>query len=241
MSVLTITTPFNIDLEFRIAPFHKRLVAWLIDIVIIYVYVLLIARYVVQPLDIFEQLGDALAILVILVPAYSYHLLLEVLMNGQSLGKKAMGIKVMDINGNEASISQYLLRWLFRLIDMGISLGSAAILSAALSKYTQRLGDLVAGTVVIDQRYRTNINETIYLEIEEEAYTAMFPEVMKLSDRDINGIRNLLDTKGTGRDVETYMIQIADRIRTVLKIETELEPRELLQQLLKDYNFLTRK
>ena len=241
MSVITVTTPFNIDLEFRIAPFHKRLLAWSIDILVIYVYVILLNKYVVSPLSAYEELGNTVTIMIILIPAYSYHLLMEVFFNGQSLGKKAMGIKVMDLNGNEASFSQYLLRWLFRLLDMLMSLGAAAVLSVALSKYSQRLGDMVAGTVVIDNRYKTSISETIYLDMDNDLYVPVFPEVMKLSDRDINGIRNLLDTKGSSKDTEVYMQQVAQRIREVLQITTDLEPRPLLQQLLEDYNFLTMK
>jgi uncharacterized RDD family membrane protein YckC len=241
MSVITVTTPFNIDLEFKIAPFHKRLLAWLIDILIIYAYVIALNKFVVRPLDVYESFGDTATIILILLPAYSYHLLCEVFFNGQSLGKRAIGIKVMDLNGNEASLSQYLLRWLFRLFDMAMTLGAAAVLSSTLSKHGQRLGDIVAGTVVIDQHHRTNIEQTIYLELEEDSYQPVFPEVMRLNDRDINGIRNLLATKGTNRDTEIYMQQVAQRIREVLKLETTMEPKELLQQLLTDYNYYTRK
>ena len=213
----------------------------MIDMIIVYAYILIVERYLIRPLNIYESLGTTTSILLIAIPAYSYHLLCEVFMNGQSIGKKALGIKVMDLNGNEASLSQYLLRWAFRLFDMVITLGAGAVLSAALSKYSQRIGDMLAGTVVIDQRAQTGLNETIYLELEEEHYQPMFTEIMQLSDRDINGIRNLLDSKGTGKDTEIYMIQVAQRIREVLKIETDLEPGAFLEQLLKDYNFLTRK
>jgi len=239
MSVLTVSTPFNIDLEFRVAPFHKRLFAWFLDILLIFVYVYLVMRFVVQPLNLMDSLGQTVSILLVGIPAYCYHLLMEMFMNGQSLGKMVMGIKVMDLSGNEAGTSQYLLRWLFRLFDMGITMGAGAVLSVALSKYSQRIGDMVAGTVVIDKRFRTSLTETIYLEIPVEDYQPVFPEVMQLSDRDINGIRNLLDTKGMNRDTERYMEQVAERIREVLKIDTDLEPRALLQQLLKDYNFIT--
>lgn len=241
MSVITVTTPFNIDLEFRVAPFHKRLLAWMIDIILIYVYMFLIERYVVTPLAMYESFGQTASVLFIIVPAYCYHLVCEALMNGQSVGKRILGIKVMDLNGNEASFSQYLIRWSFRLFDMVITLGAGAVLSAALSKNSQRIGDMLAGTVVIDERARTHIDETIYLDIAEDNYQPMFPEVMKLSDRDINGIRNLLDARTGSRDTDVYMTQVADRICEVLKLETVLEPRELLEQLLRDYNYLTRK
>lgn len=235
------STPFNIDLEFRIAPFHKRLFAWFLDLLLIIAYAYVVFRYVVQPLELMDSLGQVAAILLVMIPGYSYHLLMEVFMNGQSLGKMAMGLKVMDISGQEASFSQYLLRWLFRLFDMGITMGSAAVLSAALSRHSQRIGDMVAGTVVIDKKFRTDIYDTIYLDIPEDASDPIFPEVMKLSDRDINGIRNLLSTKGMNRDTEMYMEQVAVRIKDVLKIDTDMEPRMLLEQLLRDYNYYTGK
>jgi len=239
MSVLTVSTPFNIDLEFKVAPFHKRLFAWCIDVILVGLYIYLVMRYVVAPLELMESLGQTVTILLVAIPGYTYHLFMEVFFNGQSLGKMATGVKVMDISGNEASFSQYLLRWLFRIFDMGITMGAAAVLSAALSKHSQRIGDMVAGTVVIDKYFRTSITDTIYLDLPIDDYQPQFPQVMQLSDRDINGIRNLLETKGMNRDTEVYMAQVAQRIREVLKIETTLEPRELLQQLLKDYNFYT--
>jgi uncharacterized RDD family membrane protein YckC len=241
VSVLTVTTSFNIDLDFRIAPFHKRLLAWMIDLVLIYIYVILINRFVVRPLNMYEYAGNTATILFLLIPAYSYHLLMEVFCNGQSVGKMAMGIQVMDLNGHEATLSQYLLRWLFRLFDMMITLGAAAVLSTALTKYSQRLGDIVAGTVVIDKKARTDIGDTIYLDLNQDNYKVAFPQIMQLNDRDINGIRNLLDTKSSSRDTEIYMEQVAQKIKDVLKIQTEMETREFLKQLLHDYNFLTRK
>jgi len=242
MSIVTVSTPFNIDLEFRIAPFHKRLLAWLIDIVIIYAYAYIMYRVVMTARN--ENswyVVNVLYILFVVLPFLLYHLLFEVFMNGQSLGKKAMGIKVMDKNGNEPTLGQYLLRWMFRLVDMLGTLGSAAALSAALTTYTQRIGDLVAGTIVIDQRYAANFSETIYMPIEDKGYKPLFPQVMNLSDRDINGIRNLLDIKSNSRDIDLYTLQVTDRIKEVLSIETDMDARQFLYRLLQDYNFLTRK
>ncbi len=213
----------------------------MIDIALIYAYMILMERYIVSPQGLYDSLGPVVAILFIAIPAYCYHLLCEVFLNGQSLGKKVLGIKVMDISGKQPTLSQYLIRWSFRLFDMMITLGAGAVLSAALTKHSQRIGDILAGTVVIDQRAKTNLYDTIYLEIEDHTYQPMFTEVMRLSDRDINGIRNLLDTPGSSRDTELYMTQVGERIRQVLKIDTELEPRKFLEQLLRDYNFLTRK
>jgi len=213
----------------------------MIDLIVVYIYVFLAERFLVKPLRMTEAIGQTATILLIGIPAYCYHLVCEIAMNGQSPGKRALGIRVMDMHGQQATLSQYLIRWSFRLFDMVITLGAAAVLSTALSNYSQRVGDMLAGTVVVDERGKTTLGETIYLDVEEEAYQPAYPEVMRLTDRDINGIRNLLDTKGNSRDTEIYMSQVALRICDVLKIDTKEEPREFLTQLLKDYNFLTRK
>lgn len=240
MSIITIPTAFNIDLEFKVAAFHKRLLAWFVDILIMYAFIYVMRRFVVPEME-DNMIGNILSIICVFLPAYSYHLLMELFCNGRSVGKMAMGIKVMDISGREASFSQYLLRWVFRIVDMGVTMGAGCVLSIALTAHNQRLGDLVAGTIVIDQRGQTGLNETIYLDIEEKDYKVMFPQVMRLTDRDINGIRGLLNMKVGDKDNNTYMAQVAGRIKEVLEIEAEAEPREFLHRLLSDYNYLSQK
>jgi hypothetical protein len=184
---------------------------------------------------------------------------MEQFLNGQSLGKKLAGIKVISMDANEPTVGQYLLRWILGLgnlilfvipyIVLYSPLSISAIfifyipdlLSIALTQKNQRLGDLAAGTALIDKKHQVQIEDTIYLDIEDEQYKPVFPEVMKLTDRDINGIRNLLDIKRRSRDNDLYMIQIAYRIKEVLKLESNLVPEDFLRQLLKDYNYLTRK
>lgn len=241
MSIITINTAFNIDLEFKVAPLHKRIFAWLIDMVIIGSFTYLMMEFAIPDSVMTSQQSYFFIFLFVALPAFSYHFVLELIWNGQTVGKKLMGIKVIDMDGREPSLSQYLLRWLLRLIDVGITMGIGALLTAIFTKYSQRLGDLAAGTVVIDQTGKTNLKETIYLDVtEDKAYKPVFPEVMRLTDRDINGIRNLLDTKYT-KENDTYTLQVTQRIKEVLHIEADMEPRTFLEQLLHDYNFLTRK
>ena len=64
---------------------------------------------------------------------------------------------------------------------------------------------------------------------------------MRLTDRDINGIRNMLDVKRITPESENYMYKISARIESVLSIKSDQEPYEFLSQLLRDYNFLTSK
>lgn len=266
MSTLVISTPFNIDLEFRVAPFMKRVWATLIDMLVISAYAFVVIRFVLMPLTSVSDMAETTMVVIISVPTFLYHLLMEVFFNGQSIGKKVVGIKVMDKEGNEPTLSQYLLRWILGfsnyilfavpyIIYLVIMSGGAYVLllvfvlifympdviSVAISSKSQRLGDLAAGTVVIDQKAVTGIDETIYLDIEEDNYQVQFAEVMRLSDRDINGIRNLLALKSNTKEVDHYMIDVSQRIKEVLSLESNLPPNEFLRQLLQDYNYLTRK
>jgi hypothetical protein len=198
-------------------------------------------KFVLIPLGLSEMVSNVAEIIFLFLPAICYHLLMEVFLNGQSVGKRMLNIQVLDRNGAEASLSQYMLRWVFRLIDMGFTMGIGAVMSTALTQNSQRLGDLVAGTIIIDKKYNTYLEDTIFLDIADKEYKPMFPEVMKLTDRDINGIRNLLDIKKVNRETDIYTAQIAHRIKEVLHITSDMQPADLLHQLLRDYNFLTRK
>lgn len=269
MSAIAITTPFNISIDLNIAPFWKRIVAFLIDGLILFVYGLAVNMILSRINDDNARLFINLFVLVL--PVTLYHFLMEIFFSGQSIGKKAMAIRVVNFNGNEGSISQYFLRMLFRATTL-TPLAAVVIVSLftqftaeneavfmvafvvlwmlanlgmflyfVLNKYGQRIGDKLANTLVIEVRAAADIHQTIFLDIADQAYKVRFPEVMKLTDRDINGIRNLLDVKRLTRESEAYMQRIAHRIEQVLDIRSEQEPYDFLAQLLRDYNYLTSK
>ena len=266
MALFTVTTPFNIDLEFSLAAFYKRALAWLIDLLVILIYCYVMLFFVYKDLLGIKKFEDetrdvlslVLEIFTIAVPVMFYHFLFEIFMNGKSPGKYFLGIKVMNMEGASATFSQLLLRWIVCLpnyflivvvyayepsflLVIALVLGMVSlpdIISIAVSKHSQRLGDLAAGTVVVDTRYKMNIEETIFIEMEGTGYAAVYPEVLKLTDRDINGIRNLLTGK-INADSENYMLRVAYRIEEVLNVKMNGDPMFFLQTLLKDYNYLT--
>lgn len=259
MAKITITTPFNIDLEFRTATVSRRMLAWLIDIVLICVYYYVMLRVVYPLLGMSDGISTAAELFTIVIPVLLYQLLFEMFGNGQTAGKKLAGIKVIDLSGHEPTWGQYLIRWLLCLGNLFVYIIPYLILKApaaliffmvlylpdflcvVISARSQRIGDMAAGTAVIDSNYVANINETIYLEVEDANYQPMFPGVMRLTDRDINGIRNLLSQQRPGKDTDAYILQVSDKIRMVLSIDSEMEPRDFLQKLLLDYNFYSGK
>jgi uncharacterized RDD family membrane protein YckC len=257
MSIITIGTPFNIDLEFKIAAFSKRSLAWLVDIVIICLYYYAMLRFIYPLLGMGAAIQTAAALFVIIIPVLAYQLLFELLLNGQTIGKRVVGIKVIDMEGREPTWGQYITRWLLCIGNLFVYIVPYIILRSpglmllfmilylpdflcvVISAKSQRIGDFAAGTVVIDNSYKASINETIYLQIEDNSYKPLFPEVMRLTDRDINGIRNLLSVKRPTKDTEHYIIDVTQKIKTVLGIQSDLYPTDFLRQLLKDYNYFT--
>ena len=265
MSVIRVTTSFNLDIDFEAPPFHRRLFAWMIDLFILIFYII-IASKILRQIERNMDYSDANRYnmwavgLVLVLPFIIYHPVCEILMNGQSVGKRLMGIQVVNENGGKPSVSQYLIRWLIRTSDYMLLViiiyapyvaifgmqffwalgGSLALLITDIvlvnSKKQQRLGDLLAHTILIKTKHRTSIDDTIFLHVGED-YTASFPQVMQLSDKDINALKGILDAAKNNNDYD-LALNASEKIKAHLKIETSLSPFEFLEVLLKDYNYL---
>ncbi|HUB60607.1 MAG TPA: RDD family protein [Puia sp.] len=250
MLQVKLDTGFNIEVDFMIAPFIKRLFAWLIDYVIIIAWVVIMNKVFRIGQDYIWDLPKWQEF-VIAVPALLYFPLNEIFLNGQTVGKKAMQIKVITADGGNPSISQFIIRWLFRAIDfpvwilLAIATGefpwwSAVFLFGGIgcliaTPYTQRIGDIVAGTILIDTRSRTSWEDTVFTELTDD-YLPRYPQVMQLSDKDINTLKGIISAVRKKSDYD-LSIRIAARIRTKLHIEDDQDSLEFLQTLLKDYNY----
>jgi uncharacterized RDD family membrane protein YckC len=269
MPKIKIQTNFNINLEFEAPEFHRRLIAWITDLFIQIFYLIIAGKlYEVfrngKKIDI-DDYYDSWAIgLLFILPFFMYHLVSEITMNGQSIGKKIMHIRVVNENGGKASISQYLVRWLIRTSDYSILLiifylpyvaayglravyaiiGSILLLLSdiilvASTKKAQRLGDILAGTILIRTNPKENINETVFLDIADN-YVPAYPQIMQLTDKDFNTIKGILDSSRKKGDFQMAAIA-TEKIKQHLKIESPLEPFDFLETILKDYNYLSTK
>ena len=261
MSLVAVSTPFNIDLEFEIAPFHKRLFAYFIDLAILLLYSrgMKFFLYDVVNMD-RDWMGESVSgidIVVVSLPMLLYHPIMEIIFQGQSLGKKAMGIRVISLEGGEPNIGQYLMRWLFRVWEWTLVfgyvysnsnwlmfqvlftciLGVIVVIIIAISKKSQRLGDMAASTTVVDVKNKLSINDTVFMDIQNVEYQVRFPEVMRLSDRDINAVKSVItQTRKSGKYDTAY--RVAYKVKDVLKITSDLDVLEFLERLLADYNYL---
>jgi uncharacterized RDD family membrane protein YckC len=250
MVSVKLDTGFNIEVDFAITPFHKRFFAWGIDIVIMAAWTLIISQLMK---GIFGSEWVELKWLVVLLslPPLFYHLACETRLNGQSIGKKALSIKVITADGGQPTLSQYLVRWIFRLADFPIWILAAVtggelppwcflliflgLASVLISRNSQRLGDLAAGTIIIDTRTRTSWEDTVFTELETD-YQPRYPQVMQLTDKDINTLKSIIETVRRKSDYDLSM-RIAERIRSKLQIGSDQDSLDFLETLLKDYNY----
>src|SRR6476646_4005747 len=109
MSTIRVLTNFNIDLEFEAAPFYKRLLAWLLDSIVLVLYLVVAARFLVSFAGKSSENMLWALIMLLVLPYLTYHLVCEITMNGQSIGKRIMRLKVVNENGEKPAIGQYVI------------------------------------------------------------------------------------------------------------------------------------
>ena len=243
MSELSINTTQNVTINFTAASLGHRILAFGVDFLIICAY--LISVFLLLA---YSGLSDALGRMdgwsqmavqsLLFLPVMFYSLIFETFFEGQSLGKKLLRIKVVKIEGYQASFGDYLIRWLFRMIDIVISSGIIGLFAIILNKKAQRLGDMAAGTSVISLRNNVNISSTILEEINAD-YKPIYPLVIKLSDNDVRIIKENFIRAKAGRDYE-LLEKLTTKIETVTGIKNQSGNNiDFINTVMKDYNFYT--
>jgi uncharacterized RDD family membrane protein YckC len=251
MVSVKLDTGYNIEVEFEVAPFSKRLLAWTIDVMVC--WLLTKAMAAALQTDSFFVWSDSWNIRGVLVglPVLFYHLVCEVAFNGRSLGKMAVRCRVITEEGGQPTLGQFLIRWVFRIIDFPYWVLAAAVMgvlpwwtaplvfsglaSVLITPKSQRLGDIVAGTILINTRNNTSWQDTVFAELSAD-YKPRYPQVMQLTDRDINTLKNIIETVKRKNDYELAR-RIADRIQSKVNIQTNQYPIDFLESLLLDYNY----
>jgi uncharacterized RDD family membrane protein YckC len=239
MNTISITTSQNIELEYDLGSLGDRIIGRLLDFLVLIAYgIVLFAIIGFGNLGRFTGKNGWLMILFLGFPVVFYDLLSEMFLNGQSVGKKIMCIKVISLNGSQASFSQYLIRWLFRIVDFSLSGSMVALIMVAASKKKQRLGDLVAGTVLVKTKPHVQISDTIFHAVNED-YKVTYPEVINLRDQDVQLIKEILKSvTQSGNTVIAF--QAKQKVEKVLNIHSQHnDSKSFLNTVLNDYNYLT--
>jgi uncharacterized RDD family membrane protein YckC len=234
MEKITIETTQNVSIEYEVASLGDRIVATILDGLIIfgyYITIMIILGLIGRSL--FYGGGFTILFIIIVLPVMFYPLLCETFMNGQSFGKRARKIRVIRMDGRQATFGNYLLRWLIGMVEINFY-GIIALITIVLNGKGQRLGDLAAGTTVIKLRDKASISSTAFEKV-EEVYTPVFPQAANLTDAEATTIREALQLKNSENQY-IIIVRLADKLKSYLNIQTTMNNEAFLKTLLKDFN-----
>ncbi|WP_210518729.1 RDD family protein [Hymenobacter terricola] len=236
MSTIRIQTTQNVTLEYEIASVGDRIVATLID------YGLYVTWFIAwNLLSIRLNIGGVgvVGTYLAMLPTTFYFLVCEVFFNGQTLGKKALHLRVVRVDGTRAGLGDYLLRWLLRPIEIVMTAGVGALITILLNGRGQRLGDLAAGTTVISLKKRPDYNSPMAADVAAIAgYQPVFAQAAALSDHDVALIRKLLFHSAKQ---ENYLLlnEVANKVKAITGIYTDLQDGPFLKTVLRDHAHLS--
>lgn len=235
MNILEFENTQGITLRYSTASVFDRGIAYLIDLAII--------GFVVGVLAIaLGSSSSALLILVIAIPILFYSLLMEIFNDGKSLGKMALGLKVVRVDGQYPTGYDYFMRWIFRWVDIYMTSGALAALVISSSPRNQRVGDMLGDTTVIRTRkLRVPLQRILNLN-KLSKYTPQYPQVIQLKESQVVLIKESLDqaAKYTNDSYTKLLDDLAIRVAKNLNVETSGTSRVFLQTIIKDYISLTR-
>jgi uncharacterized RDD family membrane protein YckC len=238
-----VVTTQNVVINYQVANIGERLLARLLDLLFFAVYLIVTIYLIVGnvlkgiPGSMENRRLETAIDILVFIPVLTYTLWAEPLFNGRSVGKLIMGIKVVKVDGTPASIGDFAYRWVLRLLEGEFGIFTCLALPVAIvSGKSQRIGDMVAGTILIRTKQTSSLRNTILRQINPN-YKVVFPQVANLNDRDMNIIRDVMQQSF---DTGNYALleYLAHKVKTVMNVfppPHQLPTVQFLNIVLADY------
>ena len=250
----------NVKVEYEYATVIQRTTATIIDATTVAVY-LIIMMIIIRGID--SKFVLLWELIIMKIPWIFYHPILEYLTHGQTLGKYAIGIRVVTTDGERPGLREIFTRWIFKghfmwiafsfflpvenLLYVGmihIGFGIIGFMYASVSDKKQRMGDVMAGTIVIKDKSAVRYSLRDVLSIKsQENYTPEYPNVIRFTDEDMLLIKNTIQRvrKYPNSETKKFAIELADESARLIGLEKTPDKRlKFLQTLLQDDVVLTR-
>ncbi len=167
-----LVTPERVEFRYPLAGPFRRSIAYLIDVAVLIVLILL-GSIVSMMLTLGSPSGMGPTLAIAFALTWGYGAFCEGVFNGQTVGKRAVGVRVVTTQGVPITGTQAVLRNLIGAVDGPIPfLYLPGLTSMLLTSRFQRLGDLAAGTMVIveESRLRSSVPR-----VEKEAMEKLLP------------------------------------------------------------------
>ena len=243
MQSIDIRTSQNVVINFELAPLRDRFIGFFLDLLIVVVVTFLLIILFSQFAQGDGLLGAILNYLFFLLFLF-YSLGFEVLNKGQSLGKMAMSMKVMKLDGTAPSLSDFIIRTIFHLIDSYLCIGVLGGIFIATSERSQRMGDRAANTIVVKLKGNNGflLNEILNISTIEN-YEPQYPEIKNIGEADMLLVKNAILRHKNNPSLKNAeaIKKLTSKMLTLLEIKHKPENNiEFLKTLIKDYIVLTR-
>lgn len=223
-----INTTQNVVINYEVASAGERILARLLDLVLFVAYLVLMYLLFGKIISVMswktqEEIGTAIYMLLPL-PVMTYTLWCESIFNGRTFGKMILGLKVVKTDGTPAGLGDFAFRWITRLLEGENGIFTSLALPVALiSGKSQRIGDMIAGTIVIRTKVRNSIRSTILSQI-NPSYKVVFPQVAVFTDKDMNIIRNVM-TQAYSTANFPLLEKLAVKVKQTMNVNPD--PRQL--------------
>lgn len=174
---LELETPERVAVALDLAGLGARAFAWLIDALLIFLswmmgfFVYSFWGDLLRRWQGLSALGQFLLVAAVLATGWGWDVAWELLASGRTPGKRAMGLRVLRTDGAPVGLAESLARNLLRVVELPFGY-APAILAVALGRRRQRLGDLVAGTLVVRER-RYDLSRYGARAVDRERYAAL--------------------------------------------------------------------
>jgi len=245
MQNIEIRTTQNVSIQYELALLWDRIGAFLIDLMIFggfFLFFIIIISAFGSSLS--EYILYIIYVVFSLIGFLSYHFLFELFNHGQTWGKKAVGLKVVRLDGKEPGLWDYGLRAAFNIVDSIASMGILAAIFISTSQKKQRLGDIAANTTVVRLKPRLKFNLHDILKINSiQDYEPIYPQIRKMSEQDMLLIKRTISRYNLYKN-DAHIIAVNELVNRLTEIlELQEPPKDkivFLKTLIKDYIVLTR-
>jgi uncharacterized RDD family membrane protein YckC len=240
MKTIDVITTQNVRIEYELAGVWDRILAFLIDLAVLGALLTVLSL----TLGVLGVQAQWVFLIVLLPPVIFYTPLMEFFNNGQSLGKMAMRLKVLQVDGKHPELLDIIIRWAFRFLEIWMTLGSMAIILISTGDLSQRLGGRLSNTTIVRLNVRRHLLLDQLLEIEDlSQYTPRFPQVRQFNEQEMLVMKSALDRYETFRNTAhaESVKDVVERVKAFTGMEPgELSPSVFLRTLIQDYVVLTR-
>lgn len=237
MEDITLQTAENISLRYDTATAGSRSAAFLIDYIIILLIVLglngLIHLADRIGGDVFSSYFVAVIYLVVGTLLWAYFVISEIILDGSSIGKRVLGIRVIKEDGSPIDIVDSLTRNFIRFVDLLPGTCLVGFVVMMLNEKSKRLGDYAAGTVVVRVRSvqpdRMYMGDTPYDEVVEGN-----PHLSLITAEEYQLVRDYMAQRYRLSPYKSFSLadKLASRIAQKLEIEPPRGTEQCVQFLL---------